>query len=163
MTRVFILQELICDLLEKDGLTVNRTATRYAAMAHDVGRIDDGLDSEHGERSAIWMKKYLGGKVSPEDLTVAMYCVQWHVPPDSEAPLMSPELKVLKDADGLERVRLGDLNSNYLRTDAAKSLIDLAQQLYETSRQYMDSEKAETFEDVVNAAKRLKLIKEELV
>ena len=45
LARVFILQELICGLLEQQGKTVNREAVRWVAMAHDVGRLEDGLDS----------------------------------------------------------------------------------------------------------------------
>jgi hypothetical protein len=48
MARVFILQELICDKLEEQGIAVNREVVRWAAMAHDVGRLDDGIDLEHG-------------------------------------------------------------------------------------------------------------------
>lgn len=157
MARVFVLQELIGDELEKQGIKVNRIATRYAAMAHDVGRVDDGRDLEHGVRSAAWMKEHLADKVSPEDLDMATYIVHWHVPPDSEAPMMTTELKVLKDADGLDRVRLGDLNVAYLRTDAAKGLVDVATKLYELSIPE-GYEERETFDMVVQAARRLGLL-----
>ena len=158
MTRVFILQELICDQLEKEGTAVNRQATRYGAMAHDVGRHDDGRDLEHGRRSAEWMQKNLAGKMSPEALDVATYIVHWHVPPDDEAPVMTTELKVLKDADGLDRARLGDLDPSYLRTNAAKNLVDVAQKLYEASLPTDISQQKETFANVLEAAKRLGLI-----
>jgi hypothetical protein len=39
-----------------------------------------------------------------------------HVPDDRECPLMIPELQALKDADGLDRVRLCGFNAGYLRT-----------------------------------------------
>lgn len=155
MARVFVLQELICDGLQTQGVAVNRTATRYGAMAHDVGRVDDGPDVQHGRRSAAWMKDHLAEKMSPEDLDVATYIVHWHVPPDSEAPVMTTELQVLKDADGLDRVRLGDLDPSYLRTDVAKGLVKTAQKLYDASH---PSDARETFEDVVAAAKKLGLV-----
>lgn len=156
MTRVFILQELLCDGLEKQGVLVNREVTRYAAMAHDVGRMNDGRDIEHGCRSATWIKKHLASKMTPEVLDMVTYCVHWHVPSDDEAPVMTTELRVLKDADGLDRVRLGDLNPDCLRTDIAKDLIDVAQDLFDIS-QRADG-KAATFEDVLGAAKQLGLI-----
>ena len=129
MARVFVLQELICNELEKQSMAINRTATRYAAMAHDVGRVHDGVDDDHGRRSAAWMKQNLADKMSPEDLDVATYIVHWHSLPDRDAPVMTAELQVLKDADGLDRVRLGDLDVRYLRTTAAKGLVNIAREL----------------------------------
>ena len=158
MTRVFILQELICNHLESEGVVIDRQATRFAAMAHDVGRHDDGRDLEHGRRSAEWMQQNLAGKLSSETLDVATYIVHWHVPHDDEAPVMTTELKVLKDADGLDRARLGDLNPSYLRTTAAKDLVDVAQRLYEASLPTDSSQQKETFTDVLKAAKRLGLV-----
>ena len=157
LARVFGLQELICDLLESRGTTVNREATRWAAMAHDVGRIDDGLDLDHGWRSAAWIKDNLHDQMSPELLDTVTYIVHWHVPSDDEAPEMTMELKVLKDADGLDRVRLGDLNPSYLRTDAAKDLIETAGKLYEISLRNTVERRKETFNDVLQAVRELGL------
>lgn len=153
MTRVLILQELICDGLERRGVAVNREVTRYAAMAHDVGRVDDGLDLEHGTRSAEWIALNCANRMSPETLDAVTYCVHWHVPPDSEAPVMTTELQVLKDADGLDRVRLGDLDSSYLRTAPARELIDVAKRLYD------ESMPEDSFESVMAAARVLRLVK----
>lgn len=130
MARVFILQELICDRLEEQGIAVDREVVRWAAATHDVGRIDDGVDLEHGTRSAEWIEENLYDQMSPEMLDMVTYIVHWHVPPDSEAPVMTTELKVLKDADALDRVRLGDLDTSYLRTDVATGLVGLAEDLY---------------------------------
>lgn len=156
MARVFILQELICQQLEAEGVKVNRTATRYAAMAHDVGRLDEGRDLDHGRRSAAWMKQHLTDKLSPEDLDTATYIVHWHVPPDNEAPVMTTELQVLKDADGLDRVRLDDLNPSYLRTAAAKNLVQIAEDLERLS--HTDTKFPPDFDDVLSAAKDLGLV-----
>ena len=38
---------------------------------------------------------------------------------------------LLKDADGLDRVRLGDLDSRYLRNQEAQSMVDFAQTLFD--------------------------------
>ena len=43
---------------------------------------------------------------------------------------MTPELICLKDADGLDRVRISDLDPNLLRTEFAKGLVDQAWDLY---------------------------------
>ena len=157
MSRVLILQELISNLLEQNGAMVNRTALRWAAAAHDVGRVDDGLDLEHGTRSAEWIKRNLADRMTPEELDIATYIVHWHTPSDHLAPDMTIELQILKDADALDRVRLGDLDPTYLRTDVAKNLVDTAQQLYDASRP-QDLNQKETFEDVINAAVKLGIV-----
>lgn len=160
MTRVFILQELICDRLEEQGTVVNRHAIRWAASVHDVGRLDDGIDLEHGRRSAEWMRKNQPQSMSAEAVDIATYIVHWHVPHDSDAPVMTTELKVLKDADGLDRVRLGDLDESYLRTDAARNLVQTARQLCEASLPSQPSER-ESFTTVLSAAIRLGLVSNE--
>ena len=43
------------------------------------------------------------------------WAITWHVPPDDQCPEWTPELRCLKDADGLDRVRLGDFAPSYLR------------------------------------------------
>ena len=159
LSRVFVLQELICNLLVEQGVAVNREATRWAAMTHDVGRIDDGLDLDHGWRSAEWIKNNLHDQMTPELLDTVMYIVHWHVPSDEEAPEMTIELQVLKDADGLDRVRLGDLNPSYLRTKAAMQLIETARRLDELSLPVNPvKNRYEKFDDVLRAARALNLI-----
>lgn len=158
MARVVILQELIAEQVEKSGTKLNREALRFAAMAHDVGRRDDGTDPQHGRRSAEWMRVHLASMMTPEVLDVATYIVEWHVPADSEAPVMTTELQILKDADGLDRVRLGDLNPAYLRTMAANKLIEIAQLLYEYSLPVRPVVQPETFADVVRAAKMIGVV-----
>lgn len=160
MTRVFILQELICVQLEREGIVIDRRAVRFAAMVHDVGRVDDGVDPDHGWRSAEWMKHHLANRILPETMDRATYAVHWHVPPDQAAPVMTPELMVLKDADGLDRVRLGDLDVARLRTDVAKQLLLTAEELYyESVRRSPDGDKA-TFLSVLEAATALGLVRE---
>lgn len=157
LSRVFVLQELISDKLEANGVNINRTALRWAAICHDVGRVDDGLDLDHGRASAEWMSSNLNERMTPEDLDVATYAVHWHVPEDSEAPVMTPELMILKDADGLDRVRLGDLDASYLRTDAAKRLVDFAENLYTESLQGLDFDQNKMFEQVIEIARHINL------
>lgn len=157
MARVFILQELICDKLQADGIAVDREALRWASMAHDVRRVNDGVDLSHGWRSAKWITDNLLGQMSPELLDTVTYIVHWHVPQDGEAPALTTELKVLKDADGLDRVRLGDLDRRFIRTDAAMSLISLADDLYQTYL-VLETHTKGSFSAVVKAAQKLGLI-----
>lgn len=161
LTRVFILQELICTQLEQEGTTLDRQAVRFGAMAHDVGRLDDGPDLQHGTRSAAWIHEHLADKMSPATLDTATYIVHWHVPSDSEAPVMTPELQALKDADALDRVRLGDLNPNYLRTKAALGLIETAEQLYQLSVDLDVTYTEGTFASTMKAAQILEIVEKE--
>ena len=72
---------------------------------------------------------------------------------------MTIELQVLKDADGLDRVRLGDLNPSYLRTKAAMQLIETARRLDELSLPVNPvKNRYEKFDDVLRAARALNLI-----
>ena len=48
------------------------------------------------------------------------------------------ELKCLKDADGLDRVRINDLEPDLLRTEAARLLVDQAWDLYRLTRSAKD-------------------------
>lgn len=155
MARVFIMQELICDKLELQGMKVNRKAVRWAAMTHDVGRVHDWIDLAHGRRSAEWIKQNLADKMSPELLDTVTYIVHWHVPSDDEAPVMTTELQILKDADALDRVRLGDLDARYLRTAAAPSLIGVAENLFRT---YETVRATRAFDAVILAAQRIGVV-----
>lgn len=155
MARVFILQELICDKLEAQNISVNRGALRWASSTHDVGRVDDGIDPDHGRNSAKWIKDNLIDQMSPEMLDTVTYIVHWHVPPDREAPVMTTELQVLKDADALDRVRLGDLDIRFLRTEAARSLVTVAKDLL-YAYDHIDSD--DTFDAVIKAAQSIGVV-----
>lgn len=158
LTRVFILQELICSALEAEGMQINRTALRWAAVAHDISRHDDGFDLEHGTRSAEWLRDHLRNDIRAKAIDIAVYAVHWHVPDDDKAPEMTTELAILKDADSLDRVRLGDLNPSYLRTDAARSLVTTAKELYLASQPRNDEGDSETFATVLRGAQELGIV-----
>lgn len=102
----------------------------YAAIYHDIGRVNDCCDISHGYRS--WEKieklKLLKDKVSFRELFLIREAIENHCRPDNNSSSMI--YKILKDCDGLDRVRLGDLNTNYLRLDMSHSLVDVAKYLY---------------------------------
>lgn len=120
---------------------------------HDVGRVSDWLDRKHGERSA---EKIANGSLkekfagfSPEDFNIALAAICAHSLSDKDMGLVFEHYRVpseleerctllscrLKDADNLDRVRLGDLNPKYLRCDTAKALVDDAQWIFDNYRQ----------------------------
>lgn len=106
----------------------------WAASTHDVGRLDDGVDLGHGTCSAGWISEHLVEQ-RPTARTVDVGFVAelstWHEIPDHEIRRMSLELLILKDADGLDRVRIYDLDARRLRTQHAARLEDAAQRLFD--------------------------------
>ena len=115
-----------------------------AAVYHDIGRISEGLDAEHGVRSAkIYEEESLDVSRS------AAFAIEAHCLDDKKAARLMKErfqpneqksvwrvFCVLKDADALDRVRFGvamnrksdALDINYLRLNFSKQLTPLAKQ-----------------------------------
>lgn len=113
-----------------------------AALWHDIGRTHDGVDYYHGAKSAGKVVG-LGLQVGYEDRVreAALFAVthhsgsEWHAEQaarnshDPEATLRI--FRILKDADALDRVRLGDLDTSYLRFDVSHTRVDRAWGLLE--------------------------------
>jgi uncharacterized protein len=116
--RVLVWADYCAACLELDGIPVDRVVVRWAAACHDCRRHDDGLDPDHGQRAAAWFGKQ-GAQLDPTltraQVQAVQHAVTWHVPADHLCSRWTPELRCLKDADGLDRVRLGDFDSRYLR------------------------------------------------
>lgn len=116
-------------------------AVGLAAVWHDIGRTNDGADYYHGAKSA---GKVIGlGLHRPVDHRVceaALYAVTHHSGSEEHGLraaswLFDPAgctdvFKALKDADGLDRVRLGDLDASYLRFEESRGMVDVAWALY---------------------------------
>ena len=153
--RVMVWQEILSRLLIKKGEKLNQEALRWAAVTHDTQRIEDGFDYLHGERSAKWVEKNMKLLVSAETLKTIIYINKWHVPNDSHAPQMTPELAVFKDADALDRVRIEDLNPDMLRYQISKKLlVKAAEDLYRLSKD------KSSYSEVIKTAVKLGLVKE---
>lgn len=102
-------------------------AVCYASIFHDIQRYNDWTNKDHGLRAANWVKNNFNHKKKKK----IMYLINWHVPDDHEAPDMTLDLKCFKDADALDRWRVGGLDTKYLRTKAAKKLFDFSKDFYE--------------------------------
>ena len=105
---------------------------------HDLARTHDGLCYRHGGDA---MKKFetlphlrtffARGGVREEDYAAIRTAVTHHSLP-KELAREHPHWRLtslLKDADGLDRVRLGDLDPRYLRNLQAHAMITFAQTL----------------------------------
>lgn len=115
-------------------------AVRLAALWHDIGRTDDSADYFHGAKSA---GKVVGlglhESVEPIVLEHALFAVTWHCGDEqraagaarwtSDAESAVRILSVLKDADALDRVRLGDLDESWLRFAPSCLRVDRAWEL----------------------------------
>jgi HD superfamily phosphodiesterase len=117
-------------------------AVTHAALWHDIGRTHDGADYYHGAKSA-GKAVGLGLQIGLEERVreAALFAVthhsgsEWHAEQaaaysrDREATLRV--FRILKDADALDRVRLGDLDPSYLRFDVSHGRLDRAWALLE--------------------------------
>ena len=134
----------------KEALPNLETSMLLAACAyHDIGRIDDGLDRDHGLRSARKMES-IGLLEDFPDIpekfypvlyaAVASHCIHAEDQPkmielfgvkDHQMPRFSVVSTLLNSADRLDRVRLGDLDPIHLECDSARELVDFSEELYQ--------------------------------
>ncbi len=139
-----ILQGGFCAM--EEGLDRSDTALLLLACSyHDVGRQDDWVDDLHGWRSAQRIGAITGR--TGEDLKLLQGAVDAHsrkeaVLRETVAGYRPADLnravrlaQLLKDADGLDRVRLGDLDPSYLRRETSRSRAGLAFEVYQRYQQ----------------------------
>lgn len=157
--RVLVWQEIISRLLIVQGVALNQEALRWAASTHDIRRLDDGYDFEHGSRSAMFVRNRLGEVVGIENLEVIAYLDEWHVPRDMKAPNMTTELSIFKDADGLDRARIGDLNPSLLRNEVSRLiLVKPAEELERLSSEDFWRGRRGVFDSVMTASVQLGIV-----
>ncbi len=103
---------------ELGATDLEREALRLAALWHDIGRESDGGDYFHGARSAGKVTGLgLHRGVERPVLELALFAITYHVPPDAWGEGAAREradpgsallvLRILKDADALDRARFG--------------------------------------------------------
>lgn len=123
-----------------------------AAKYHDIGRQDDLEDPNHGFLSSIMIDKVIENDEfyqNKENLKVLKAMIHHHSIDDeylnkilSHYEIESNDkvitiMKILKDADGLDRVRLSvnyffsSLDPRYLRLEQSKSLVKFSHQINE--------------------------------
>lgn len=149
-TRVLVWSARIAGALGRQD-AIRRDELLWAASVHDVGRIDDGIDRGHGSRSAAWVRDRLTSE-RPEtamlDLDFIAELCTWHEVRDERIERLSLELMILKDADALDRCRIGDLDPSRLRLTVATRLVTAAERLERATDRYG----VLTAEEVVSAA-----------
>lgn len=132
-------------------------ALAHASIFHDSRRKDNYLDTGHGERAAEYYKFFCGeaggGDVGGEDykdmgfLPEAYAAVWYHDRDDAlgeqyireragtDADAWLEVYHIFKDADALDRLRLGTwcLDPKFLRTGESKGMSGFAQRLVEAT------------------------------
>ena len=113
-----------------------------SVFLHDLARSHDGVCHRHGADAAQRLRDEpdLQRRLSEAGLTEADYpaieaAVTAHSAP-KEVSVDHPQwplIALLKDADGLDRVRLGDLEPRYLRHTETKQMIPFAQALFDAT------------------------------
>lgn len=118
-----------------------------AVYLHDLARVHDGVCHRHGANAVRRLNDlpqvvalFRRGGLRPEDDPAVATAVAQHAIP-KELPADHPHhplTALLKDADGLDRVRLGDLDPQYLRHEVSRSLIRFAQALHDETQYTLD-------------------------
>ena len=109
------------------------------ALYHDVGRVDDSVDNGHGIasfRKARALLEETGYDMELMRCIIENHCIDdktayanissYNLPDQVKAKRL---LDIFKDADGLDRLRIHDLDPKYLRHDEARNLMMIAYQL----------------------------------
>ena len=109
------------------------------ALIHDIGRIDDSVDPEHGQASFAKAAPIL--EKTGYDMELMRYIIENHCVDDKKGHAnvqnydLSDQVKawrllnIFKDADGLDRLRINALDPGCLRHDEARGLIRVAREL----------------------------------
>jgi len=125
-------------LVAATGLIEEMPRLWASVYLHDIARRHDGHCTGHGgdawERLATLPEvqaRFERGGVHADDYPAIRAAVTMHSLGEPKAGDPHARLiKLLKDADGLDRVRLGDLDSDYLRHAEARGMVRFAQRLY---------------------------------
>jgi len=150
--RVLIIVRKICSI---ENITNDiKELLEFCAIFHDIGRINDGIDDSHGLRSIKKLNEndYFGLNALNVPLTrfiIENHCIKdntaianidkYDIKNKEEATFL---FKVFKDSDNLDRVRIGDFDSSYLRLPNSPKLIKFANEIYHkyTDRKLIENE-----------------------
>ncbi|MEQ1899062.1 MAG: HD domain-containing protein [Vicinamibacterales bacterium] len=126
-------------LLDAAGLAEEAPRLWAAVYLHDIARTHDGVCYRHGGDA---MKKFetlpdvralfaQGGVVEGDYAQIHTAVVHHSLPKELDRSHPHWRLaSLLKDADGLDRVRLGDLDPRFLRHEESLGMVDFAEALF---------------------------------
>lgn len=129
-------------LIEATGWWEEAARLWASAYLHDIARTHDGVCYRHGadamakfQRLSSLRDLIASGGVTDSDYGPIRTAVVYHSAP-KELDHRHPHWRLtslLKDADALDRVRLGDLDPRRLRNSEAKGMIAFAQKLFDAT------------------------------
>ena len=127
-------------LIEATGWADEAPRLWAAVYLHDLARTHDGRCFVHGERAMEKLETlpqlfdlFASGGVTPQDYAAIRTAVVHHCKPQ-ELDRVHEHWRLaslLKDADGLDRVRLSDLDPAYLRHEQSREMVVFAERLFE--------------------------------
>lgn len=134
-------------LLDATGAADEGRRLWAAVYIHDLARTHDGHCEGHGEDACKRLRSSpdLQETLSRGGVTVADYeAIEKAVATHSRGELAPTDPRwqltaLLKDADALDRVRLGDLDVNRLRHSEAKGMVEFAWRLFEETHTIPES------------------------
>lgn len=133
VSRVMIHASLLLQLTEQKHLSTPLWASVYL---HDLARTHDGRCYRHGadaaRRFAEFQDVFAKAGLCKEDEHAVRTAVAWHSVP-REMPRRgryASLVHLLKDADGLDRVRIHDLDPRFLRYTESRRLVRFAHELF---------------------------------
>lgn len=129
-------------LIEATGWEHEAARLWAAVYIHDLERTHDGPCNRHGAAAVErWEKQetlqvhLLSGGITEADYAAIAHAVDVHCREDEDEPPQDhpdwPLVALLKDADALDRVRLGDLDVSRLRLPQSREMVLFAQELFD--------------------------------
>ncbi len=144
-TRRVLFLTLILSWME--GLTeTDRGLLCQAAIYHDIGRSNDNFDPEHGRESYLKILQNKLINLEAQEQEILRFIIENHCISDRQARQVLKDYQVsdpehlfklyliFKDADGLDRIRINDLDIKQLRTPSAHKLLLVARELLEDTQ-----------------------------
>ena len=119
------------------------TELAHAAVFHDTRRHDDYLDTGHGARGAVYYREYCAEHPDMKCYPESAYLMRYHDLDDkvgraaiskkfgADAPRVLKLYDIFKDADALDRWRLGPhgLDPKFLRTPQARGMTEYSRRI----------------------------------
>ncbi len=148
-------------LAEKRKESIDTNVLSAAALFHDIGRETDFVEKSHGQKSAQWIKDFLpiiSDFFSKNQIDFISSLAKLHCENDNK--YLSLELKILKDADALDRHRLPRkyINIDKLRLEESKNLVPVTAKFFKNWKN-LSKNNSETLKTWKESAKKCDLRK----
>ena len=151
-------------LIEATGMAEEASRLWGAVYLHDLARTHDGFDEVHGmhavmrvNESTDLQERLIARGVQSDDPSMLL-AVMMHCLPDDHSAFggkpVWPLLAMLRDVNGLDRVRFGDLDVSYLRFEATRGMVKFAEDLYSQSHRRV-KEGPNFFTDLLKVAEKI--------